>query len=371
MIRPLALGLPDFPWDRIAQAGDQARLHSDGIVDLSIGTPVDDTPELIQQALKTAANAPGYPTAAGIPALRDAWVDWAKRILNANVSSDDVCPLVGSKELVAWLPIVFGLDATSVVAIPELAYPTYAVGALMAGATYVTYTDAASIPDNVSLIWVNTPGNPTGQVLDVQQLRAIVTRGRELGAPVVSDECYIELGWEAQPVSVLHPDVCGSDLTGLLSVQSLSKRSNLAGYRSGAVLGDPALISAIVSLRKHAGMLMPMPVQHASVAALLDDDHVQIQKDRYRARRAMLRPALENAGFVISHSEAGLYLWATRGDHCLVTVAELAQIGILVAPGDFYGPAGENHVRMALTATDERIAAAATRLSTIVREKSS
>ncbi len=367
MISPIAFGLPDFPWDRIASAGERARQHSDGIVDLSIGTPVDDTPVLIQQALIKSANAPGYPTAAGLPQLRDAWVHWAKRSTNAHLSVDDVCPLLGSKELVAWLPILFGLNATSIVAIPELAYPTYAVGALMAGASYVTYTDAQSIPDNASLIWVNTPSNPTGQVLNAQELRDIVERGRALGAPIVSDECYIELGWEAEPISVLHPDVCGNDLTGLLAVHSLSKRSNLAGYRSGAVMGDPALIAAIVSLRKHAGMLMPFPIQHASIAALGDDDHVHKQKEIYRARRAVLQPALVAAGFVISHSEAGLYLWATRGDNCLVTVNELAQIGILVAPGDFYGPAGDNHVRMALTATDERIQAAASRLMASAR----
>ncbi len=362
MATPLAHGLPDFPWDRIAQAGEIARAHADGIVDLSIGTPVDDTPELIQEALRVHANAPGYPTALGLPELRQAWVSWGRRILNADVTIDHVAPLIGSKELVAWLPIVLGLGKDDVLAVPELAYPTYAVGALMAGAQFVTYSSADSIPKNASMIWVNSPSNPTGYVMSVDELRSVVARGRELNVPVVSDECYVELGWEEAPVSVLDPRVNDGNLQNILSVHSLSKRSNLAGYRSGAVLGDDQLIAAIVSLRKHAGMLMPMPVQHATIAALGDDAHVLEQKARYRARRDVLHSAFTSAGFEIHHSQAGLYLWLTRGQDCLETVNWLAQKGILVAPGDFYGPAGQMFVRVAMTATDERIAAAASRL---------
>lgn len=355
--------MPDFPWDRIAAAGDIARKHPDGIVDLSIGTPVDDTPEVITSALAAAANAPGYPTAAGLLELRQAWVSWAKRILSADLTTDQVAPSIGSKEIVAWLPIVFGLNQDSTVAIPELAYPTYAVGALMAHAKFVTYKQASDIPDNADLIWVNSPSNPTGEVLNANQLKELVTRGRELSAPVVSDECYVELGWEAEPISILDPRVCGSDFTGILAVHSLSKRSNLAGYRSGAVMGDTKLISDIVSLRKHAGMLVSTPVQLATVAALADDAHVAIQKARYAKRREVLHAALVAAGFKIEHSQAGLYLWATNGSDCLETVNWLAGKGILAAPGDFYGPAGQNHVRLALTATDERIASAAARLT--------
>jgi len=213
------------------------------------------------------------------------------------------------------------------------------------------------------LIWVNSPSNPTGEVLTTDQLQAIIARGRELSAPVVSDECYIELGWEAEPISVLDPRVCGTDFSGILAVHSLSKRSNLAGYRSGAVLGDAKLINDIVSLRKHAGMLVSTPVQLATVAALADDAHVAIQKARYSKRRDVLHTALTSAGFKIEHSQAGLYLWATNGSDCLETVNWLAGKGILAAPGDFYGPAGQNHVRLALTATDERIASVAARLT--------
>ena len=312
--------------------------------------------------MRAAANAPGYPTAAGLLELRQAWVTWANRILHSELTVDQVAPSIGSKEIVAWLPIVFGLTKDSVVAIPELAYPTYAVGALMAHAKFVTYTDASQIPAEADLIWVNSPSNPTGEVLSIEQLQALVARGREISAPVVSDECYIELGWEVEPISILDSRVCGTDLTGVLAVHSLSKRSNLAGYRSGAVLGDAKLVSDIVSLRKHAGMLVPTPVQLATVAALGDDAHVQQQRTRYANRRDILRSALVAAGFIIEHSQAGLYLWDTNGSECLSAVNWFAENGILVAPGDFYGPAGSKHVRLALTATDERISSAAARL---------
>ncbi len=277
---------------------------------------------------------------------------------------DQVVASIGSKEIVAWLPIIFGLTAESVVAIPELAYPTYAVGAMMAHAKFVTYSNASEIPANTDLIWVNSPSNPTGEVLNVDELKAIIARGREIAAPVISDECYIELGWEAEPISILDPRVCGGDFSGILAVHSLSKRSNLAGYRSGSVLGDAKLISDIVSLRKHAGMLVPTPIQMATIAALGDDAHVQIQRERYARRREILHSALVNAGFTVEHSKAGLYLWATNGSDCAETINWLADRGILAAPGDFYGPAGARHVRLALTATDERIASAANRLST-------
>ena len=260
------------------------------------------------------------------------------------------------------MPIIFGLAKGSTVAIPELAYPTYAVGAMMAGANVTTYVTAQDITDTTDLIWVNTPSNPTGQVLDANELRQIVERGRKIGAPIVSDECYIELGWSVKPISVLDRSVNNGDLTGLLAVHSLSKRSNLAGYRSGVVSGDQKLINDITGLRKHAGMLMPTPVQHATIAALGDTKHVEIQKAKYGARRDLLHTALTSAGFEISHSEAGLYLCATRGEDCLRTVDWLAERGILVAPGDFYGTAGAKHVRVALTGSDERISKFADRL---------
>jgi succinyldiaminopimelate transaminase len=248
---------------------------------------------------------------------------------------------------------------------PVLAYPTYDIGARLAGASAVAADGPTTLgPQRVRLAWVNSPSNPTGRVLPAGHLAQMVSWARERGAVLASDECYIELGFDARPVSVLHPEVCGGSHEGLLAVHSLSKRSNLAGYRAGFVTGDPALISSLLEIRKHAGMIMPRPVQEAMAAALDDDEHAAQQYARYAARRAMLRAALEAAGWRIEHSEAGLYLWASHpGYDCWGAVGMLAEAGILVAPGDFYGPAGAGHVRIALTATDERVASAVSRLA--------
>jgi succinyldiaminopimelate transaminase len=250
------------------------------------------------------------------------------------------------------------------VVVPELAYPTYDVGARMAGCEVIRSDSTAALgPARVDLVWVNSPSNPTGRVLPPEHLRKVVAWARERGALVVSDECYVELPWTQRPVSVLHPDVCGSSHDGVLAVHSLSKRSNLAGYRFGFVCGDRAVVSDLLEARKHAGMMVPAPVQAAAAAAYDDDAHVAEQRDRYRDRRDLLWAALTEAGFRIDDSDAGLYLWATRDEPCWDTVGALAEAGILVAPGDFYGPAGVRHVRIALTATDERISAAAGRLA--------
>jgi succinyldiaminopimelate transaminase len=250
------------------------------------------------------------------------------------------------------------------VLLPEVSYPTYEVGVRLVGAEPVRAdSTVAAGPARVRLVWLNSPANPTGRVLPAGHLRKVVDWARERGAVVASDECYLDLGWEAEPVSVLHPSVTGGDHTGVLAVHSLSKRSNLAGYRAGFVAGDPALVAELLEVRKHAGLIVPEPVQAAATAAYADDAHVAEQRDRYAGRRALLRPVLDKAGFTVEHSEAGLYLWATRGRDSWLEVAELAELGILVAPGGFYGPAGARHVRIALTATDERVAAAAERLA--------
>lgn len=352
--------LPDFPWDRLEPYKSRAAAHPGGIVDLSVGTPVDSVPEAAQRALADAADSPGYPLTYGTPALREAAAGWLARRHGVQVDQAAVLPLIGSKEFVAWLPTY--LRAAHVV-LPELAYPTYDVGARLAGAR-ATATDGllALGPEEVDLIWVNSPSNPTGRVLPAEHLRKVVAWARERGAIVASDECYLELGWEERPVSILHPEVSGGSHEGLLAVHSLSKRSNLAGYRAGFVAGDLALIKRLLEIRKHAGMLMPAPVQAAMTAVLSDDAHADAQRARYGARRALLRPALEKAGWRVDHSTAGLYLWASNGTESWRQVGELADLGILVAPGDFYGPTGTSHVRIALTATDERISAAVARL---------
>ncbi|AZS85243.1 bifunctional succinyldiaminopimelate transaminase/glutamate-prephenate aminotransferase [Streptomyces griseoviridis] len=356
--------LPTFPWDRLEPYKKTATAHPDGIVDLSVGTPVDPVPELIQKALIDAADSPGYPTVWGTPALRDALTGWVERRLGARgVTHRHVLPIVGSKELVAWLPTQLGLGPGDRVAYPRLAYPTYEVGARLARAGHEVYDDPTELdPAGLKLLWLNSPSNPTGKVLGKDELTRIVAWARAHDVLVFSDECYIELGWEADPVSVLHPDVNGGSFDGLVAVHSLSKRSNLAGYRAAFLAGDPAVLGPLLEIRKHGGMMTSAPTQAAVVAALGDDEHVREQRERYAARRTALRAALVRHGFRIEHSEASLYLWATRGESCWETVAHLAELGILVAPGDFYGTAGERFVRVALTASDERVAAAVARL---------
>src|SRR3954471_11909347 len=354
--------LPDFPWDRLAPAAQRARRHPDGIVDLSVGTPVDPTPELIRAALSAASDAPGYPLTAGSEELRDAASAWLRRRFGAEVPPAAVLPVIGTKELVAWLPSLLGAKS---VGYPPLAYPTYDVGARLAGATGRPVDALTALgPERLDLLWVNSPSNPTGKVLPPEHLRKVVDWARERGTVVASDECYADLWYEGDPPSsVLSPDVCGSTYDGLLAVHSLSKRSNLAGYRAGFVAGDPALVARLLEVRKHAGMLVPAPIQAAMVAALRDQQHVAEQRERYRRRRTALLGALTTAGFAVDDSTAGLYLWATRDEPCWETVDWLPDRGILVAPGEFYGAAGAAHVRVALTATDERVAAAADRLS--------
>jgi len=358
-------GLPAYPWDSLAAAAELAGAHPDGIVDLSVGTPVDPVPDVVQAALQAAGNSPGYPATAGTAALREAAAGWLARRHGVSVEPTAILPVIGTKEFIAWLPTLLGCGEGDVVIHPELAYPTYDAGARLAGATPMAADGLVAVgPGRVRLAWLNSPSNPTGRVLPPAHLRKVIGWARDRGTVVACDECYIELGWESQPCSILHPDVCAGSPAGLLAVHSLSKRSNMAGYRAGFVAGDPDLIAPLLEIRKHAGMMVPGPVQAAMVAALTDDAHADVQRARYARRRARLRPALEAAGWAVEESGAGLYLWAAHeGLDCWESVRRLAEAGILVAPGEFYGPAGTRHIRVALTATDERIDAAVGRLT--------
>lgn len=324
--------------------------------------------------MAAAASAPGYPATAGTPALREAAAAaLARRYGVTGASPSAVLPVIGTKELIAWLPTLLGIGADDVVVVPELAYPTYDVGARLAGAAVVAADSLTQLGPQLNmrssrarrpaLVYLNSPSNPTGKVLGVDHLRKVVGWARERGVLVASDECYLGLGWDETPVSVLHPDVCDGDHTGLLAVHSLSKTSSLAGYRAGFVTGDPAVVAELLAVRKHAGMMVPTPIQAAMVAALTDDAHEAEQRRRYERRRSVLLPAVRRAGLRVEHSEGGLYLWATRDEPCRDTVAWLAGFGILAAPGEFYGPRGARHVRLALTASDERVDAAAARLA--------
>lgn len=348
---------PEFPWDTLEDAKALAAAHPDGMVDLSIGTPVDPAPDVARQALIAAADAHGYPTVAGTDALRGSVVDWLeRRFAITGIDAAQVLPTVGSKEFIANLVLQLGLGPGDLIGIPELAYPTYEVSARLAGAEILATDSTTGFgPRRASLVFLNSPANPHGQVFGPEHVRKWVEWCRDRGALLVSDECYLEFVWEAEPVSVLHPDINGGSLDGILAVHSLSKRSNLAGYRAAFAVGDRAVISELLAVRKHAGFMMPTPIAAAMQAALADDAHVDAQRDRYLERRKRLRRALEGAGFEISHSEGSLYLWASRGEPCRDTVAWLAERGILVAPGDFYGPRGSQHVRVAFTVSDEGV----------------
>ena len=362
---PLGSRLPDFPWDSLAQAKTRAAAHPGGIVDLSVGTPVDPVDGVIRAALDASSEFPGYPATIGTPELRRAAsAALSRRYGTVELGLDSVLPVIGTKEAIASITSFLGFGSGDLVVIPEVAYPTYEVSALLAGAKVIRADSLVALgPQTPGIVFLNSPGNPTGRVLGIDHLRKVVGWARERGVIVISDECYLGLTWEGEAYSILDPRVNDGDLTGLIAVHSLSKVSNLASYRAGFLAGDPALIGELLEVRKHAGLIVPYPVQGAMVAALDDDTHVEAQRERYRARRVVLRTALTHAGFTIDHSEAGLYLWATRGENCRATVDWLSDKGILVAPGDFYGPLGVEHVRFALTATDERIAAAAARLA--------
>lgn len=363
-----------YPWDQLAPYAQRAGNHSGGMADLSIGTPVDPTPVVIQEALQDAADAHGYPAAQGSPELREAIVEWFTRRRGVNqLSTDAVLPTVGSKEFVAHLPSLLGLGPEDVVVVPEVAYPTYSVGARLAGAQVRAADDIASWAEDpaVRLVWVNSPANPTGAVLPAEHLQEVVAAARRIGAVVASDECYAELTWHEPWTStgvpcLLSDQVSAGDHTGLLSLYSLSKQSNVAGYRAAFAAGDQRLVAKLRLLRRHLGMIVPGPVQAATIAGLGDETHVRAQREIYHNRRQQLLSALTRAGYAVDHSEAGLYLWTRSSDgeqDCWQMVADFADLGILVGPGSFYEAEASNHVRIALTAPQQSIAHAVERLA--------
>jgi succinyldiaminopimelate transaminase len=336
--------------------------HPDGLVDLSLGSPVDEVPALAREALLGGAGFSGYPLTIGSPTLREAAVDWLRRTAGAElVTTDQVLPVIGAKEFVGSAALHLGLGPGDVVAVPDLAYPTYEVGAALAGCGVERYGSAEELAD-ASLVWLNSPSNPDGRVWSSEEMAAVVDWARRRGAVVISDECYLEFGWDQQPVSVLSPAVNGGSLDGVLALHSESKRSNLAGYRSGLVSGDGRLVSALRDVRRNIGLIMPAPVQAATTALLADDAHVAEQRERYARRRARLLPALAAAGFTVGRSQGGLYLWVTNGGTSEEALQALAERGILAVSGESYGPAGRGYVRLALTATDEDVERASARL---------
>lgn len=359
----LSARLPLFPWDTIAEAKSIAESHPGGICDLSVGTPVDETPALIRVALEESSDAHGYPTTWGTPELRQAIVSYMTTRWQADgLGERNVLPVIGTKEAVAWLPTQLGLGPEDTVVIPSTAYPTYDVGARLAGCQVQAADDPEQVKGRPALIWINYPANPHGVIADASLLRRWIDFARTNDALLASDECYGEFGWDAQPNSIADARLSGGELNNLLVVNSLSKRSNMAGYRGGYLVGDPGVIAELLEIRKHSGMMVPLPIQKAMTVALGDQDHVEQQRERYAARRQQLITAFSAAGFRIDDSEGSLYLWVSRDEDCRITHSWLAERGILGAPGDFYGPSGARHIRIAFTATDERVQAAVERL---------
>ncbi|MDR0944556.1 MAG: succinyldiaminopimelate transaminase [Bifidobacteriaceae bacterium] len=366
--------LPDFPWDSLTPFKRRAEAHPNGVIDLSVGSPVDPTPDVVTEALAQAANAPGYPKTEGGTPLRTAIREYYRKVRHVRPPDrDGIMLTLGSKEMVASLPSLLGLSSGDAVVIPSVCYPTYEVGALLAGAAPIRADQARELSPGtagqVRLVWLNSPSNPTGRVMSVEELRDVVRWARERGVVVASDECYEALAWEEPWASkgvpsILDPAVNAGDTTGLLALGSLSKRSNAAGYRMAWLAGDPKLIGPILAIRRQMGMMMPGPVQAAMLAALGDEQHVQAQRERYQARRSQLWDAFTKAGYAIDDSQAGLYLWvraADGGKTAMDLTGWLADLGIIVAPGTFYGD--DSHVRVSITASDLAVSEAAARIA--------
>lgn len=329
----------------MAPYGEKAKKYQGGFIDLSQGTPVDPTPKFIQDALANASNSPSYPLTAGSEKLRSAIRDWATSNLGAT-GEFDVLPVIGSKEFVPLLPTFL---QSKTVLYPKVAYPTYLVGALMASAKAIPVEiDAKSWPV-ADLAWINSPSNPTGQVQTDSEILAAINWARENNSVVASDECYLSFSKLSKSILAL----TGGNNDGVLAVHSLSKRSNLAGYRAAFVIGDLKLIDQIRQIRKHAGLMVSLPVQQAMIAALSDNNHAVEQAERYARRRSRLISAFSEIGFTIEHSQAGLYIWCSKNEDCFKTVEWFANLGILVTPGSFYG--SDKFIRVALTTSDENI----------------
>jgi succinyldiaminopimelate transaminase len=376
MVADPAVGFvpPPYPYDRLHALERLADSLPGGVVDCSIGTPCDPVPEVAERAAAAAlAGSMGYPASAGSAALREAAAAWIGRRFGVAVESSHVGACVGTKELVASLPHLLRLRTPQrdTVLYPAVAYPTYEMGAILAGCRAVPvaldsqwHLDLASVSpqdaERALVLWVNEPGNPTSSVATRDQLVATAAWARERGIVVAGDECYAEFAPE--PATIL-----AGGLDGVLAMHSLSKRSNLAGMRVGFYAGDVELVSYLVETRKHAGLMAPIPMQAAAVAALGDDDHVEVQRGRYAERRAFALDALAPLGLVHDGGPCTFYLWLRHdegADDGWEIAARLAQTaGLLVAPGDLYGPVGADHVRVALVQPRERFELAFDRLA--------
>jgi succinyldiaminopimelate transaminase len=363
---------PPYPHDRLGPIRATAAAVPGGILDASVGTPVDPMPAVALEALTAAAPAAtGYPPTIGSPGFREAAVGWVERRFGCPLTVDDVIACIGTKEVVASLPRMLSLRDPSrdTVLYPAVAYPTYEMGALLAGMRAVPVpvddewhldldrVDPADA-DRALVLWLNDPSNPTGAVASPEGMADAVEWARARGILVASDECYAEFTYDADGAPAAPVTALDSGADGVLVVHSLSKRSNMAGLRVGFIAGDRALVTYLGEIRKHGGLMMPSPIQAAAAAALGDDEHVREQQVRYARRRALALPALESRGLVHDGGSSTFYLWLRDADRARdgwAIAEELATTGLVVAPGDFYGTASTDHVRVALTLTDEQI----------------
>lgn len=370
---------PLYPYERLRPLRAKAAALPGGAVDLSVGNPCDPPSPAVLAALSSADEGGatrGYPSSAGSPAARLAAAEWMARRLGVSVDPGFVALCIGTKELVAGLPAWLHLrDPTrDTVLYPELAYPTYEMGALLAGLRAVPVPvdqdfrlrlspDALSEADaeRALVLWVNSPGNPAGQLDD---LGAAAAWGRERGVLVASDECYAELTWNGPPRTVIGKGAGASGTDGVLAVHSLSKRSNLAGLRFGWYTGDAGAVGFLRDVRQHAGFMVPGPAQLAGIAALEDQAHADAQRQRYHERLSRLREVLAAVGVEARMPEGGIYLWAPApgGDAWALAARLAAEAGLVVSPGEFYGPAGAGHIRVAAVAPMERIELVASRV---------
>lgn len=363
---------PPLVWETLGAVRVAAERFPGGVIDLTVGTPVDDPPAFVADILGRSEASRGYPPSIGTPAFREAAASWVERRFGVEVGPEQVAATIGSKELVAGLPQWLRLRTPDrdTVLHPGVAYPTYAMGARLAGCRAVSVPPTATGGLDLDAIepadaaralclWANSPSNPTGALDD---LDAVAAWGRSHGVPVASDECYAELTWDGPPRTVL-----GTGTEGVLAVHSLSKRSNLAGLRVGFYAGDRDLVAYLGQLRKHAGFMVPGPVQEVAVAALADDDHAEAQRVTYRRRIDAVVVALDAAGLEVAGPGGAFYLWvrAPSGDGIDLARDLAERAGVLVTPGSAYGPHGVGHVRLALVVPDARIAELVERLGAL------
>jgi succinyldiaminopimelate transaminase len=353
---------PPYPYDRLDEITALANKHDGGAVDLSIGTPCDPPPSAVLEALGVGDTARGYPPSIGTSGYRAAVAEWIRRRLGASVDpATEVAAVVGTKEFVASTPQFLKLRDPSrdTVLYPAISYPTYEMGATLGGCRAVAYERLDDIAEDDAAralcVWVNSPGNPTGELHD---LSAAAAWGRARSVPVLSDECYAEFTWDGPARTILAD---GTD--GVLALHSLSKRDNFAGARIGSYSGDADLVHYLREVRKHAGLMPPGPVQAAAIVALGDDAHVEVQRERYQRRLGVLARILRKLGYEVTLPRGAFYLWAPApGDDAWAAARDLAErVGIVVSPGEFYGAVSAGSFRVAAVQPDERIALATAR----------